>query len=85
MKSCPKSTHSGGVTKKKNLAAEIGLESEEEEEEGGKENIFGRKNVPAVLKPNEQKVSNTSPDLKVKDIIAISSLFILVSSIFCLS
>ncbi|KAI5697889.1 hypothetical protein M8J77_023454 [Diaphorina citri] len=59
MKSCtkgPQSEGTGGGVKKKNLAAEIGLESEEEEEEGGKENIFGRKNVPAVLKPNDNKV-----------------------------
>lgn len=55
MKSCTKSQSEG----KKNLAAEIGLESEEEEEDGGKENIFGRKNVPAVLKPNDNKVSAT--------------------------
>uniref|UniRef100_A0A8D8YHC6 Chromo domain-containing protein n=1 Tax=Cacopsylla melanoneura TaxID=428564 RepID=A0A8D8YHC6_9HEMI len=54
MKSCTKPKDS--IPKKKNLAAEIGLESEEEEEEGGKENIFGRKNVPAVLKPNDNKV-----------------------------
>lgn len=61
MKSCPASERTEALNKKKNtLAAELGLESEEEEEDGGKENIFGRKNVPAVLKPNEHKVSGST-------------------------